>query len=138
MTHRDSISKDMPVIDSSGRTIGAVDAVEGDTIKLTATDSSDGRHHYVLLTDVARVDQHVHLSTTGLPTPATAAPAGRATGLANGGGIERILPWVLIGLGLLVAILWLTGSFDSRDNRASGVTDSETFSREDNTTTSNK
>jgi len=41
------IKEHMEVMDSTGRHLGTVDEIEGDTIKLTRSDSSDGQHHYV-------------------------------------------------------------------------------------------
>ncbi len=68
MTDTSSIAKHMDVIDSNGTKVGVVDGVEGDRIKLTRNDSPDGQHHYVSVGDIARVDEHVHLSTAGAPT----------------------------------------------------------------------
>ena len=57
-----NIREHMEVIASCGKRVGVVDRVEGDSIKLTKKDSSDGQHHLVPLDWVARVDQHVHLT----------------------------------------------------------------------------
>ena len=72
----------MDVIASDGERIGTVDAVEGERIKLTKDSSSDGKHHHVDLSDVARVDEHVHLSKTR-------AALGLAAAAAAGGGARR-------------------------------------------------
>jgi hypothetical protein len=56
------IREHMDVIGSCGNTLGKVDHVEGDRIKLTKNDSPDGLHHLIPTTWVSRVDQHVHLS----------------------------------------------------------------------------
>jgi hypothetical protein len=56
------ITEHMQVIASDGVTIGKVDHVEGNTIKLAKTTSPDGQHHYVALTSVDHVDTHVHLN----------------------------------------------------------------------------
>ena len=95
--------------------IGKVDAVEGQRIKLTKDASPDGKHHHVDLSDVARVDSHVHLSKTraalGLaaaarPRPGAAKPANPLPPLRNptvDGATPRrnfMLPWVLGGLAL--------------------------------------
>jgi hypothetical protein len=60
--NRSNVRENMAVRGSCGTFVGKVDAVEGRVIKLT-TDSPDahGRHHYVPLAWVARVDAHVHL-----------------------------------------------------------------------------
>jgi hypothetical protein len=52
----------MEVISSCGCKMGLVDHLEGNTIKLTKNDSPDGRHHFIPLGWVARVDEHVHLN----------------------------------------------------------------------------
>lgn len=52
----------MPVIASCGRTVGMVDGVEGNQIKLTRKDSPDNQHHFIPLAWVERVDEHVHLN----------------------------------------------------------------------------
>jgi len=58
----ENIREHMEVIASCGKRVGVVDRVEGDSIKLTKKDSSDGQHHLLPLDWVARVDQHVHLT----------------------------------------------------------------------------
>jgi hypothetical protein len=57
------IQPHMDVISSCGCKMGKVDHLEGGAIKLTKNDSPDGQHHFVPMGWVARVDQHVHLST---------------------------------------------------------------------------
>lgn len=56
-----AIQERMDVICSCGSKVGVVDHVEGSSLKLTRKDSSDGQHHYVPLSTVAKVDEHVHL-----------------------------------------------------------------------------
>lgn len=72
------ITPRMAVLGSDGGPIGTVDAVEGDRIRLTRADSSDGEHPRIPLTDVARVDTHVHLHSTTATAGALfgAGPAG--------------------------------------------------------------
>jgi len=55
------IQERMDVIASCGSKVGVVDHVEGSALKLTRKDSKDGQHHYVPLSNVAKVDEHVHL-----------------------------------------------------------------------------
>jgi hypothetical protein len=57
----------MDVISSDRKTVGKVDKIEGDgTIKLTKQSSPDGQHHHFIpLSWVDRVDQHVHLNKSG-------------------------------------------------------------------------
>jgi outer membrane protein OmpA-like peptidoglycan-associated protein len=136
MIDRSSIRQHMDVIASDGERIGRVDEVEGDRLKLTKDSSSDGQHHHVDLSDVARVDEHVHLSKAraalGLAAAATAGAA--AAGTRDGatpanplppirnpavdGATPRrnyILPWVLAGLALLALILALTQCDNDKD-----------------------
>lgn len=46
----------LQVKDNSGEHVGTVDGLEGDRIKLTKTDSTDGQHHYVALSQVESMD----------------------------------------------------------------------------------
>ena len=80
MVDASQIRPHMDVIASDGERIGKVDAVEGQRIKLTKDASSDGKHHHIDLADVARVDEHVHLSKTraALGLAAAGAAAGAA------------------------------------------------------------
>ena len=55
------IKEHMEVIGSCGNTVGRVDQVEGNQIKLTRNDSPDGQHHLIPLDWVNFVDEHVHL-----------------------------------------------------------------------------
>ena len=52
----DRIREHMQVIDSEGEEIGTVDSIDGDRIKLTRQDSSDGEHHYLSLDQVAGIE----------------------------------------------------------------------------------
>jgi hypothetical protein len=56
------IHEHMDVFGSCGNKLGRVDHVEGNSIKLTKNDSPDGEHHYIPLSWVSKVDNHVHLS----------------------------------------------------------------------------
>ena len=59
------IAEHMPVIGSDGAHVGTVDHLEGaDHIKLTRTDSADGKHHLIPQSWVDHVDEHVHLNKT--------------------------------------------------------------------------
>ncbi|MET0362563.1 MAG: DUF2171 domain-containing protein [Sphingobium sp.] len=52
----------MEIADANGRHLGTVDEIDGDTIKLTRSDSSDSRHHYVPFESVDRIeDNRVYL-----------------------------------------------------------------------------
>jgi hypothetical protein len=61
------IREHMDVISSDRKTVGKVDHLEGtDKIKLTKQSSPDGQHHHFIpLSWVDHVDQHVHLNKTG-------------------------------------------------------------------------
>lgn len=50
------IREHMTVIDSAGATVGIVDSVDGDRIKLTREHSADGHHHYIAIGDVESVE----------------------------------------------------------------------------------
>lgn len=56
------IQPHMTVVSSCGCTMGKVDHLEGNSIKLTKNDSTDGMHHFVPTSWVDHVDDHVHLS----------------------------------------------------------------------------
>jgi hypothetical protein len=56
----------MTVTDADGEQVGTVDHVDGDRIKLTRQESSDGQHHYVQLSQVESVEgDSVTLRTRG-------------------------------------------------------------------------
>ncbi len=61
------IQEHMDVISSDGKMVGKVDHLDGtDKIKLTKQSSPDGQHHhFISLSWVDHVDQHVHLNKTG-------------------------------------------------------------------------
>lgn len=63
--HASQIQDHMDVIASCGTLIGSVDRVEGDSIKLTR---SGGQHHFIPLSWVDHVDQHVHLNKNSMET----------------------------------------------------------------------
>jgi len=94
MSDPSQIRAGMPVIASDGERIGTVDAMEGgDRIKLKRVDSPDGEHHFVPLSAVARVDEHVHLNQAagalrsgwaGTATTAAAGTAGLGTAAVAG------------------------------------------------------
>ena len=63
MTDTTRIQNKMDVICSCGTRIGKVDHLEGDMIKLAKNDpASGGKHHWVPLDWVEKVDQTVHLN----------------------------------------------------------------------------
>ena len=52
----DQIREHQEVLDDAGNHVGTVDHVDGDRIKLARSDSKDGQHHYVLLSQVAGIE----------------------------------------------------------------------------------
>ena len=59
------IKEHMEVVGSDGGHVGTVDGVEGDRIKLTRTDpEASGKHHYLPLSSVSKVDSQVMLTET--------------------------------------------------------------------------
>ena len=116
-----TIRKHMDVIDRNGAKVGVVDGVDGGRIKLTRNDSPDGQHHYVSLSDVARVDEHVHLSTVGL---GAAAAAGLGTAGAAHAATHHDrdtdrspnwLAWIALAAGIL-ALLFALSRCDANDS----------------------
>lgn len=62
------IKQHMEVADAGGNHVGTVDSVDGDSIKLTRSDSSDGQHHYLDFDQVDRIeDNRVYLKTGASP-----------------------------------------------------------------------
>ncbi|MBB5235248.1 DUF2171 domain-containing protein [Deinococcus budaensis] len=53
----EAMGEHMQVKDVNGEHVGTVDHVEGDQLKLTRTDSPDGQHHYVPLSQVESMDE---------------------------------------------------------------------------------
>lgn len=126
MVEATQVHKDMEVVGNDGTHVGTVDAVEGDRIKLKRDESADGEHHYVPLTQVARVDGKIHLTGTGA-SALNAVPSMHKTSHSsdgNGGPLPPVanpavvgatkrgnyyLPWVLLGLLLLALLAWFIG-----------------------------
>ena len=52
----DQIREHQEVVDDAGNHVGTVDHIDGDRIKLSRKDSSDGQHHYVQLSQVAGIE----------------------------------------------------------------------------------
>ena len=63
MVAASEIREHMEVRAADGGQVGTVDHMEGESrIKLTRSDSEDGRHHLIPLDWVDHVDAHVHLN----------------------------------------------------------------------------
>jgi hypothetical protein len=56
MVETKQIKKHAEIIGADGVHVGTVDHVQGDRIKLTKKDSSDGKHHYISLGLVADIE----------------------------------------------------------------------------------
>ena len=52
------IKEHMEVANSEGQHVGTVDDVQDDKIKLTKSDSADSMHHFLMLDDVAKIDDN--------------------------------------------------------------------------------
>jgi hypothetical protein len=67
MPDTSQIKEHMDVISSDKKTVGKVDHLDGaDKIKLTKQSSPDGQHHHFIpVSWVDHVDQHVHLNKSG-------------------------------------------------------------------------
>ena len=63
------IKEHMEVVDSSGRHVGTVDEIEGDQIKLTRSDASDGSHHYLEIDAVDSIEDNQVRLKQGTPLP---------------------------------------------------------------------
>ena len=56
----------MDIIASCGKKLGVVAHVGGGAIKLTKQDSPDGKHRFIPVEWVERVDSHVHLKKNSM------------------------------------------------------------------------
>src|SRR5262249_17071804 len=68
MADLSGIKEHMDVLGSDGEHVGTVDQVEGHMIKLTRSESPDGKHHYLSTDFVDYVDDEVHLTLTAEET----------------------------------------------------------------------
>ena len=130
------IRKDMDVIASDGATVGKVDSVERERIKLTRKDSADGEHHYVPMDWVERVDQHVHLNrgaaaiaglgAAGMAGAAHAADRSHDHVATHDTRKANWLPWIIGGLALIALIAALSQcEREDADDATRGDTASE-------------
>ena len=67
MSQASLVHEHMDVISSDRKTVGKVDHLDGpDKIKLTKQSSPTGEHHHFIpVSWIDHVDQHVHLNKTG-------------------------------------------------------------------------
>ncbi|WP_310533565.1 DUF2171 domain-containing protein [Novosphingobium sp.] len=62
---RDQLREQMDVVDANGDHCGTIDSIDGDRIKLTRNDSTDGQHHYIEIGQVAGIEGgQVRLNST--------------------------------------------------------------------------
>jgi len=67
MADTSMIKEHMEVLGSDRQHVGTVDHMDGASrIKLTKSDASDGKHHFIPTTWVDHVDSHVHLNKPGV------------------------------------------------------------------------
>ncbi len=142
MAQASDIRARMKVVGSDGMHIGTVDHVDGQRIKLTRQDSNDDRHHYVPLSDVTRVDEHVHVGTTATAMGLVAA-AGVTGAVADHGEApfppvknrqvegarprgNYYLPWIVALVGLVLLLLLFRSCAGDRDETVAPVAGAET------------
>jgi hypothetical protein len=63
MDMKEKILEHMTIVGSNGLAFGEVDRVEGEAIKVTKDDQ--GKHHWIPLGWVTRVEEEVHLDRSG-------------------------------------------------------------------------
>ena len=64
MVATSDIREHMEVLGADGQHVGTVDHLDGDRIKLTKADSTDGKHHFLDAGLVDHIDEHVHLNVS--------------------------------------------------------------------------
>ena len=81
----------MDVISSDRKTVGKVDHLDAsDKIKLTKQSSPNGEHHHFIpVSWIDHVDQHVHLNKTGADVTAHWEHEGRVLDLSQLGPTDR-------------------------------------------------
>ncbi len=137
MAQASDIRPHMEVLGSDGLHIGTVDHVDGERIKLTRKDSNDGEHHYIPLSEVTRVDSHVHVDTTATALGLIAA-AGVTGAVADHGEApfppvqnrlvegakprgNYYLPWIVGLIGLILLLLLFRSCMSHKDEAAAPV-----------------
>ena len=63
------IKEHMEIADIDGNHVGTVDDVEGDTMKLTRSDSGDGMHHFVPIDAIERIEDNRIYLKAGTAVP---------------------------------------------------------------------
>jgi len=73
MFERIQVKEHMEITGKNGQHVGTVDEVDGDRIKMTRTDSDDGKHHYLDFDLVDRVEDNRIYLKVDQPTAAEMA-----------------------------------------------------------------
>jgi outer membrane protein OmpA-like peptidoglycan-associated protein len=121
MVDRSAVRADMQVLGSDGGAVGRVAAITGDRLRIKGSPAAGEEALYEVPAGwIVRVDDHVHLDRdadvvrdrwTGMEgRGARAAAASSAHAGAAGSGLPRgknLLPWILIGIGILIALFLL-------------------------------
>ena len=130
MANLGGISAGQQVLGSDGGMIGVVESVEGDVLAVRSTGDRGGGHHHVPADWIDRVDTHVHLNRTaavawetwethgggGRAGAATSTAAGAATRPRSEGRKGSLLPWIVLGVLVLVALIALFRGFAYQDD----------------------
>ncbi len=65
MADTSQIREHMEVLGSDEEHVGTVDHLDEDgRVKLTKSDSTDGKHHFIDASLIEHIDEHVHLNVT--------------------------------------------------------------------------
>lgn len=116
----------MRVIGPDGSSLGTIDDVSADGIKLAKNSTADGHHHHIASDRILRVEGDVVHVAAPNPTRAGAvAGAGHAghAGHAHHGDRKSIWPWLLGALAAVILLGLLLRSCD-RDPADTAVVDS--------------
>lgn len=117
MVHAQEIMPGMNVVTPDGQRIGHVDEADAFGLKLAASSTADGKHHYVAADLIDRVSgDTVYLNRRALAI----MQGGRGRG---GAGVDRrhLIPWLLAGLLALLVLVLLLQDRDDDDRVATPV-----------------
>ena len=130
MANLGGISAGQQVLGSDGGMIGVVEGVEGDVLAVRSTGDRGGGHHHVPSDWIERVDTHVQLNRkasvawetwethrgAGRGGAATSTVAGAATPHRTEARKGSLLPWIVLGILVLVALIALFRGFAYQDD----------------------
>lgn len=63
------IKERMEVVDFSGQHVGTIDHIDGDALKLTRRDTTDGRHHFIDVDCIDRIENERVVLKQDVPLP---------------------------------------------------------------------